>query len=450
MKGWVPPCWNQAGFRPFCAHAKQSVAILLVTVQSRNMSASILSRSGPIRPDQRPLGQRELIVLMAMLMSLQAFGIDAMLPALGDIARDLSAVGNDRQLVIGSYFLGAGIGALFPGALADRFGRRPILFIALGTYIALSLACMFVPDFQSLLVMRFIQGLCTAGLSVLPAAVVRDQVGGDKMAKLMSLIMMTFLVVPLIAPAIGQVILMVAGWKAIFGFMAFMGIGVGAWAYFRMPETLAPENAQPIRPAAIARNMATALSNRGAIGYVIGSSLVFGSLFGFLNSSQQLIAESFGMGDYFAIIFGGCVLGMVLANFLNSRIVERFGARRVSHTALFAFIISASLQMWSASDGEQTVWEFLPLLSVNMAMLGFVGANFSSIAMQPFHHIAGAASSIHTALRMSAGGALGALIGAAYDGTAFPLASAMVVCSLTTLCIVLFSEKGRLFTRPNG
>lgn len=387
---------------------------------------------------------------MAMLMSLQAFGIDAMLPALGDIARDLSAPGNDRQLVIGIYFLGAGVGALFPGALADRYGRRPILFLSLATYIGLSFACMFVPDFQSLLVMRFTQGLCTAGLSVLPAAIVRDQVGGDRMAKLMSLIMMTFLVVPLIAPAIGQVIQIVAGWKAIFGFMAIMGIIIGTWAYMRMPETLAPENAQTIKPTNIVRNMAEALSNRSAIGYVIGSSLVFGSLFGFLNSSQQLIAESFGMGQYFAIIFGGCVAGMVFANFLNSRIVTRFGARRVSQTALFAFIISASLQMWSASDGEQTLWEFLPLLSINMAMLGFVGANFGSIAMQPFHHIAGAASSIHTALRMSAGGALGSFIGAAYDGTAFPLATAMVVCSLISLALVLFSEKGKLFTRPNG
>jgi len=409
------------------------------------MSATIPINSGP-----KPLGERELIVLMAMLMSLQAFGIDAMLPALGDIADELSAPGNDRQLVIGMYFLGAGIGALFPGALADRYGRRPILFLSLVTYIGLSAACMFVPDFQSLLVMRFIQGLCTAGLSVLPAAIVRDKVGGDRMARLMSLIMMTFLVVPLIAPAIGQVIQMVAGWKAIFGFMAIMGIVIGAWAYMRMPETLTPENTQAIRPATIARNMAEALSNRGAIGYVFGSSLVFGSLFGFLNSSQQLIAESFGMGDYFAIIFGGCVLGMVLANFLNSRIVERFGARRVSQTALFAFIISASLQMWSASDGQQTLCEFLPLLSINMAMLGFVGANFGSIAMQPFRHIAGAASSIHTALRMSAGGALGALIGAAYDGTAFPLATAMVVCSLASLALVIFSEKGKLFTRPNG
>ncbi|WP_298334766.1 multidrug effflux MFS transporter [uncultured Erythrobacter sp.] len=409
------------------------------------MSASI-----PIKLAPKDLGERELIVLMAALMSLQAFGIDAMLPALGEIGQDLGATGNDRQLVIGTYFLGAGIGALFPGALADRFGRRPILFISLAVYISLSAACMFVPDFQSLLVMRFTQGMCTAGLSVLPAAIVRDKVGGDRMARLMSLIMMTFLVVPLIAPAIGQVIMMVAGWEAIFGVMAVMGLGVGAWAFLRMPETLAPENAQPIRLGVILRNMGEALSNRQAIGYVIGSALVFGSLFGFLNSSQQLIAESFGMGDYFAVIFGGAVLGMVLANFLNSRIVERFGARRVSHSALFVFIISASLQLWSASDGEQTLWEFLPLLSINMASLGFVGANFSSIAMQPFQHIAGAASSIHTALRMSTGGALGAVIGAYYDGTAYPLAVSMLLCSLASLCFVLMSERGRLFTRPNA
>ncbi|MEM1052134.1 MAG: multidrug effflux MFS transporter [Pseudomonadota bacterium] len=408
------------------------------------MSASI-----PFKPGAKPLGERELIVLMAMLMSLQAFGIDAMLPALGDIASDLSAPGNDRQLVIGLYFLGAGIGSLFPGALADRFGRRPILFISLTAHISFSFACMFAPDFQSLLAMRFMQGICSAGLSVLPAAIVRDRVGGDRMARLMSLIMMTFLVVPLLAPAVGQVIMIFAGWKAIFGVMSLMGIGVGVWAFLRMPETLAPEHAQPIMPGRILRNMSEALSNRLAIGYVIGSSLVFGSLFGFLNSSQQLFDEVFGMGDYFALIFGGAVLGMVLANFLNSRIVERFGARRVSHSALFAFIIAASLQLWSASDGEQTLWEFLPLLSFNMAMLGFVGANFTSIAMQPFQHIAGAASSVHTAFRMSTGGALGALIGAVYDGTALPLALSMVLCSLASLAFVLLSEKGRLFTRPN-
>lgn len=391
-----------------------------------------------------------MIVLMAMLMSLQAFGIDAMLPALGEIAAHLDAPGNDRQLVISSYFLGAGVGALFPGALADRFGRRPVLFLALFSYISLSIACALVTEFSTLIAIRLVQGACCSALGVLPTAIVRDQVGGDKMARVMSLIMMTFLLVPLLAPAIGQLILIVADWKTIFFAMAVMGLAVGAWAWFRLPETLAPENQQKIDPRTISRNMLLALSNRAAIGYVIGSSLMFGSLFGFLNSSQQLIGEAFGMGQYFALIFGGAVLGMVIANFTNSRIVERFGARRVGHSALFGFILASLLQLWSASDGAQTVWEFVPILSLNMAMLGFVGANFSSIAMQPFQHIAGAASSIQTALRMCTASVLGATIGAAYDGTAYPLAISMTLCSLASLTLVLFSERGRLFTRPNA
>lgn len=399
---------------------------------------------------RRPLGEREMIVLMALLMSLQAFGIDAMLPALGQMADEMGASGNDRQLVISSYFLGAGIGAFFPGAFADRFGRRPVLAVGLIAYIVLSLGCALVSDFWVLVAMRVVQGICCAGLSVVPAAIVRDHVGGDRMARLMSLIMMIFLLVPILAPAIGQGIMMLAGWRAIFGAMAVMGVIVGAWVWVRLPESLAPENVQDIDPPTILRNMGKALSVRCSIGYVIGSALVFGSLFGFLNSSQQLIGEAFGMGDYFAIIFGGAVVGMVVANFTNSRIVERFGARRVGHTALLFFIAFSGILWWSAHAQPQSLTEFVILLSLNMAMLGFIGSNFSSIAMQPFGHIAGAASSAHTALRMGMGAILGGYIGYQYDGTAEPLAIAMLSCGLLGLLFVLFSEEGKLFRRPNA
>ncbi|BDI61894.1 multidrug effflux MFS transporter [Qipengyuania nanhaisediminis] len=397
-----------------------------------------------------PLGERELITLMALLMSLQAFGIDAMLPALGQMAGEMGAGGNDRQLVIGAYFLGAGIGAFFPGAFADRFGRRPVLAFGLVAYFVLSLACALVSDFWLLVGIRLVQGIACAGLSVVPAAIVRDHVGGDRMARLMSLIMMIFLLVPILAPAVGQGIMMVAGWRAIFVAMAVMAVLVGSWAWLRLPESLAEENRQEINIATILRNMGRALANRGAIGYVIGSALVFGSLFGFLNSSQQLIGEAFGMGDYFALVFGGAVLGMVAANFTNSRIVERFGARRVSHTALFGFILVAGLLYLSASQQPQRLWEFMVLIGLAMAMLGFVGANFSSIAMQPFYQIAGAASSAHTALRMSTGAVLGSFIGYLYDGTAQPLALAMLLCGLAALAVVLFSEGGRLFRRKQS
>ena len=396
------------------------------------------------------LGERELIVLMALLMSLQAFGIDAMLPALGKMAAEMGASGNERQFVIGAYFLGSGIGAFFPGAFADRFGRRPVLFIGLAAYILLSLACAVVTDYTTLLAWRLVQGVSCAGLSVVPAAIVRDKVGGDRMARLMSLIMMIFLLVPILAPAIGQGIMIVAGWRAIFGAMAVMGTLVAFWVWMRLPETLQDSNRQEIDVRTILRNMGTALANRGAIGYVVGSALVFGSLFGFLNSSQQLISETFAMGDYFAVIFGGAVVGMVAANFTNSRIVERFGARRVSHAALLCFIVISLLQYVSAGQASQPLWQFIVLMSLSMAMLGFIGANFSSIAMQPFYHIAGAASSAQTALRMSTGAVLGALIGSLYDGTARPLAISMLSCALLALAIVLFSENGKLFRRPNA
>lgn len=393
------------------------------------------------------IGERELIVLMALLMSLQAFGIDSMLPALGVMAQEMGVSGNDRQLVIGAYFLGSGIGAFFPGAFADRFGRRPILAIGLVAYIGFSLACALVTDYTTLLILRLAQGLCCAGLSVVPAAIVRDHVGGDRMARLMSLIMMIFLLVPIIAPAIGQGIMLVAGWRAIFGMMAFVGVLVAAWVWWRLPETLREDSKQDIDPATILRNMGAALTHRGAIGYVVGSALVFGSLFGFLNSSQQLIAETFGMGQYFAFIFGGAVVGMVFANFTNSRIVERFGARRVSHTALLSFIVVSLLQWISAGQDNQPLWQFIVLMSLSMALMGFIGSNFSSIAMQPFYHIAGAASSGQTAVRMVTGAVLGAFIGWQFDGTARPLALAMISCALLALAVVLYSEKGKLCGR---
>ncbi len=407
-----------------------------------------MSVDNPTKTGQ--LGERELVTLMALLMSLQAFGIDSMLPALGVMADELGAAGNDRQYVISSYFLGAGLGAFFPGAFADKFGRRPVLFVGLASYIVLALACAVVTDFWWLIGLRFIQGVACAGLSVVPAAIVRDHVGGDRMARLMSLIMMVFLIVPIIAPAIGQLILMVADWRGIFVAMAIMGLAVALWVWLRLPETLTAANEQDIRPITILRNMREALAKRESVGYVIGSALVFGSLFGFLNSSQQLIAESFGAGDYFALIFGASIIGMVLANFLNSRIVEKYGARRVGHAALIGFLFVSLAQLWSASTGEQTLYEFVPLLSLSMAMLGFVGANFSSVAMQPFQHIAGAASSIQTSIRMTTGAVMGALIGQAYDGTAGPLAAAMVVCSCLGLVCVLFSERGKLFRAPGA
>lgn len=400
------------------------------------------------RRPARSMGERETIAMMALVMALQALAVDAMLPALGDIAHDLDVTDpNRRQLVVGSFLLASGFASLVPGSLADRYGRRPVLLTCIAIYVVFSLACALVTSFDALLAMRVAQAMGCGGLAVLPGAIIRDRFAGDQMAKQMSIISVVFLVVPMLAPSIGQVVLLFAGWRWIFVFLAVMAVGMGAWVLIRLPETMHPEYRQPIRPMSIAINMAAAATNRSAIGYVLGGALTFGAMIGYVNSSQQLVGEHFGAGTMFPVLFGFSALMMAAANFSNSRIVERFGARRVSHTAVIVFIFVSGLQTWFSSHPEQTLWQFMPLMITNMILIGFIGANFGSIALQPFERTAGTANSMHAFLRMVIGSVIGIVVGQAYDGTAHPLALALLMSGILSLLLVLFSEKGKLFRR---
>ncbi|HNJ46908.1 MAG TPA: MFS transporter, partial [Novosphingobium sp.] len=364
------------------------------------------------QPSSSPasIGEREFIAMMAMTMALQALCIDAMLPALGEIARDLKiADPNSRQLVIGVFLFAAAFGSLLPGALADRFGRRPVLMCAFAGYGILSIGCALATSFPMLLVLRALQALASAALATLPSAIIRDRFGGDRMARMMSTISVVFMFVPMIAPSYGQAVLLVAGWRWIFGGMAVMAAIVAAWVYSRLPETLDPRFRQPVAIGAIAANMAEAASNRAALGYVVGGAMLAGAMFTYLNSAQQLIAEQFGAGESFPLIFALLAAGLAVANFSNARIVERFGARRVSHAALIAYIAVSLVQVWQAFGGKEDLWHFIPLMGANICLMGFLGANFGSIALQPFARIAGAASSFQAFSRMVVGSLLGGL-----------------------------------------
>lgn len=408
------------------------------------------------QPETRrfPMREAEFIGVMALLQALLALAIDVMLPALDEISTELGVGSpNDRQLVIGIYLIAGGAGSLFPGMFADRFGRKPLVLACLGAYFVFSLACSLASDFEMLLIMRALQGFFTAGLFVLPLAIIRDRFDGDRMARAQSLVAMVFMVVPMLAPTLGQAVLMVAGWREIFGVMALISAMATIWVWLRLPETLHPEFRQPVRPRVILGNMRKAAFHRAAAGYFVGAAFVQGALFGYINSSQQLIAEQLGAGDAFPLVFGGMALIMAGANFTNSRIVERFGARRVSHTALLIYIL-ASLALLIFAGGERaTLWHFFPLMTISMCLVGFINANFQAIALQPFGRIAGAAASVQSCLRMVAAAVLGTLIGQAYNGTAAPLAAAMLAAGVFSLLLVLYSERGRLFGRlhyPSG
>lgn len=396
----------------------------------------------------RSIGEREFVVLAALLQALQALAIDAMLPALGEIARDLAAPDpNDRQFIIGAFLIGSGLGSLIPGILADRYGRRPVLFGCLIAYFALNLACALVRDFETLIALRFLTGFVTAGMTVLPAAMIRDRFEGDRMARLQSLVSMIFMIVPIVAPALGQGVLLFAGWRWIFGIMAAMAAGLLAWSFYRLEESLAPDQRQPIAPRRIFANMREIVTTRASIGYILAMASTAAMFFNFLSSSQQLIAEHFGAGALFPFIFALMAASLAVANFTNSRLVMRFGARRVSHAALLIYIAVGCLQVISAYSPGQSLWEFALLMGLTMCLTGFISANFSAIALQPFSRMAGAAASVLTFLRMVIGAIGGVLVGLAFDGTARPLALTIVIAGIMALALVLFSERGRLFRR---
>jgi DHA1 family bicyclomycin/chloramphenicol resistance-like MFS transporter len=259
-----------------------------------------------------------------------------------------------------------------------------------------------------------------------------------------------FMIVPILAPTIGQAVLLVAGWRWIFGVLAAMSAVMFVWSALRLSETLHPEDRQTLEIGRIAHNFRLVLTNRDALGYVIGAMLVFGGLYAFINMSEQLIGGHFEQGMRFPLIFAILAVAMAGTNFINSRIVERFGARPVSHVALLVFGASGAGQWMVATFYPDSLALFLLFMMVNMALIGFLGANFSAISLQPFSRIAGAASSLQTAIRVGGGAILGGVVGAMYDGTAQPLGAALCVLGLLGLCFVLFSEKGRLFQRRSS
>lgn len=392
------------------------------------------------------------IALCAGLMALNALAVDIMLPGLQQIGESLNVADeNSRQFVVSAYLIGFGIAQLFFGPVSDRFGRRKPLFFGFVIYVLSAFAITLTPSFAVLLALRFVQGIGSAATRVVTISIIRDVYGGRQMAEVMSLIMMVFMVVPVIAPGTGQVIMFLGNWHLIFVFIGVVGALVGLWAWRSLPETLSPDDVRPFTPRVILEGFKIVLGNRSALCYTLASAVIFGALFGFINSANQIYIEVYELGSWFPVAFAGVALFMALSSFVNSRLVGRFGMRRLSHGALFGFIAVNSIWLLAEIFGPEPLPFpiFISIFALSMFLFGWISSNFNSLAMEPLGHVAGTASSVLGFTTTIGGAMLGAVIGQAYDGTALPLVSGYCLLSIVGLGFVLLAEKGRLFQAHN-
>lgn len=395
---------------------------------------------------KRDLSTAEFVVMIAGLMSLNALAIDIMLPALDDIAAYYALErANDQQLVVYAYIFGFGAPQLIWGPLSDSFGRRSVLFVGLAGYTIAGLCCILAGSFSQLLAIRFIQGVFASGCRVIAVSIVRDRFEGRGMARIMSLVLTIFMVVPIMAPAIGQLVLLVAPWEWIFGVLTLLGGTMLIWTYARLPETLPQESRPPLNLRNAVGAYVFVFQSRVTAGYMLASGVIFGALFAFIGSAEQVFTEVFGKEDSFVIWFAIVAMGLSGGTFTNSRLVERYGMRRLSQTALCIFIAVALLLLALLSFVGEHFAIFFPLFALMFACFGLIGSNYNALAMEPLGKMAGTGSAAFGFATTTFSSVLGWVIGSQYNGSAVPLIAGFAVLGCTSLLIVTITERGRLF-----
>jgi DHA1 family bicyclomycin/chloramphenicol resistance-like MFS transporter len=385
----------------------------------------------------------EFVILMSLMMSLTAFSIDAMLPALPQIGSDLNVQNpNSRQLVISIIFLGLALGQLFFGPLSDKTGRKPAIYGGYALYIAGALLSLFAISFPIMLMGRFLQGVGVSAPRAVTLALVRDRYEGRAMARVMSFIMTTFILIPMIAPSLGQVILLNLGWRSIFGSFILLAAITLVWFAVRMPETLALENWAPFSLSRIIFATREILKIRTALGYTVSAGLISGAFIGYLNSSQQIFQEQYALGELFPLFFGTIALSLGIAFLLNARLVTRLGMRFLVKWSLF-FILGLSLValvIALMAAGQPQLWIFMAYLMLTFFCVGILFGNQNSLAMEPLGHMAGIGAAIVGSLSTLISMPLGTIIGQSYNGTILPFIIGMIVLTGLAILVVRWAE----------
>ncbi len=387
----------------------------------------------------------EFIALVAMLTALVAMSIDTMLPAIGIISTSLGATNpNDRQLIILGFFAGMMFGTLLFGPVSDSIGRKSAIYLGLVFFVAGALLCMFSTTFPMLIAGRLLQGFGAASPRIVSIAMVRDGAKGADMARIMSFVMSVFMLVPIMAPSIGQLVLYVASWRIIFAGFVVAAIIAAIWLYFRQSETLAPENRLPFSARKLAHSAREVIRNPIALGYTVAVGFIFAAFTAYLGTSQQIFAEQYQQGDKFALWFGGMAVAIAIAMITNGKLVQRLGMRLISKRAIYGFIA-----IWSVMMVFTIVYGGHPPLPVVGFLMfcsffcsGLLFGNYNAMALEPMGHIAGMASAISGALSSLIAVVFGAAAGHFYNGTLYPISIAFLGFGIVAWISGEWAERG--------
>jgi DHA1 family bicyclomycin/chloramphenicol resistance-like MFS transporter len=385
----------------------------------------------------------EFIALMASLMSIVALAIDALLPAIAKIGISINSLdATDNQLLITMIFLGLGVGQLFFGPLSDCYGRKPIVYVGFVIFTIASIICVLAPSLELMIFGRILQGIGLSAPRTISISIIRDTYKGDYMAKVMSFVTAFFILIPVVAPAIGKGIMDIFGWEAIFYLQLLFALVIGIWFWRRQPETLHPEYKIPFSSHVFMDGLKELIKYKETLAFTVVSGLITGSFLVYLSASQHIFEDQYGLVDEFPYIFAGLAISIGLATFLNGTLVLRYGMRKLAFTALSffsSFAILYVLLFWNADNPSLLI--LIIFLSVQFFCLGFVWGNLRSIAMEPIGHIAGIGAAITGFISTLLAIPIAAYVGSFVQATVLPMFIGLAICGLLSIAIFIAMRK---------
>ncbi len=403
-------------------------------------------------PASQKIRMAEFIALIAALMSSVALSIDAVLPALGYIAADLQVSTSDIQLVITSLFAGFAIGQLIYGPLSDGYGRLPGIYVGLFLFAAGCVLVLTADSLEMVLVGRFLQGFGVSGPRIIVAAIVRDCFSGRPMARVMSFVGTVFMLVPILAPMIGQVLLWHWPWQSIFIMYMAVASVLMVWTWQRLNETLAVAKRRAVNPSALWQSAKQVLSNRQAVGYTVVAGVVFGGFLGYLSSSQVVFQEIYKVGDAFPLYFSLLVFPNIISSLVNAKLVMRWGMYRlVQISNIFVCVLACILIYYAAQhNGVPPLHNMLVLLFIAFASVGLQFGNLNALALEPLGEVAGMGASIVGAGSTLISIPIGAFIGMSVEVSIMPLSIGLAVCAGASILIMHWVRFGFSRSRASG